>query len=640
MSDREVLLAIDRFINRRFFHYALLINGSWGCGKTFFIDNALVPHIREELKMDVNYVSLYGISSVDAINEALSIQAIKDKIYTMFNIKVDGKVGEISSVAGSFFFKNILPKLGIGESEPQKILSILPDYSNNVIIFDDLERCGLEINEVLGYINGFIEHTSAAVILVANEKEIGNWQLERNPELQMQIALSENLRVPIQKSKGRSWDKDGYYQGRNSDKREYTIEQLEERRAKIFHRNNKYLRMKEKVIGQTINYIPNLKVAYMELIEKVQSNTNLSNQLKEMVEGLVDYAVKSHHYNLRTFQFFLEKLCTIYEAIENHYTVLDYTIITYTFQSSIRCMKGLDMPKWEGDYGTQFFEEGINILDKSIVGFRFIDELVYKNVFDLNLVNRILTQYKTTLEEQGRLRNDPYQLIQSWWYSEDSEVIQWLDEIKGNVKRGKYSTMLYPDIVKQLAAIKSYGIMESQCDSVIKAMKTYIRNTDPHKLLSFGRVHFLPEGESGKIYSETIKELNTLMEGKIGQSERLKYKERLQSENWSMDLIVKESFIEGHSFIYCIQPEDLLERISRACNSELQNFRNALQSVYSEYVTYRMANEDLEHLSELKEGISKLDTSQYGEIKRLYIRWIEGDIERYIKRIKEIEIVC
>src|SRR5690606_22201504 len=41
-----------------------------------------------------------------------------------------------------------------------------------LFIFDDLERCDLPINRVLGYINEFVEHEDRKVIIIANEKEI------------------------------------------------------------------------------------------------------------------------------------------------------------------------------------------------------------------------------------------------------------------------------------------------------------------------------------------------------------------------------------------------------------------------------------------------------------------------------------
>src|SRR5690606_21770687 len=42
----------------------------------------------------------------------------------------------------------------------------------DLYIFDDLERCEMPINAVMGYINGFVEHDDRKVIIIANEDEI------------------------------------------------------------------------------------------------------------------------------------------------------------------------------------------------------------------------------------------------------------------------------------------------------------------------------------------------------------------------------------------------------------------------------------------------------------------------------------
>jgi hypothetical protein len=42
------------------------------------------------------------------------------------------------------------------------------------MVFDDLERCRLDLDNVMGYINHFIEHQGLRVMIVANEEEIEN----------------------------------------------------------------------------------------------------------------------------------------------------------------------------------------------------------------------------------------------------------------------------------------------------------------------------------------------------------------------------------------------------------------------------------------------------------------------------------
>ena len=58
--------------------------------------------------------------------------------------------------------------LKIPDFKPEDLLNT-KDY---ILIFDDLERCSINIINLLGYINFFVEHQSYKVILIANEKEL------------------------------------------------------------------------------------------------------------------------------------------------------------------------------------------------------------------------------------------------------------------------------------------------------------------------------------------------------------------------------------------------------------------------------------------------------------------------------------
>ena len=258
MNDQQAIQAIDKFISMRFYHYALMINGKWGCGKTHFVQNVLIPHIKEtafgETKKDVNYVSLYGIKSAESITEQLCSQAIKDYIHRRNDkIKTEGKMTGVTSIILSTAIKWGMTKADISSDEMNKIVELLPNYDNNVIIFDDLERCCCDVNEVLGFINNFIEHSNAAVIIIANEEEIGNWTNETNTVLEMMIALDERLSVQMPTNQ-KDLFSDLINAKGNSNKQ--TLEQINKKRSMIFPKNKNYLRAREKVIGQTISYEP------------------------------------------------------------------------------------------------------------------------------------------------------------------------------------------------------------------------------------------------------------------------------------------------------------------------------------------------------------------------------------------------
>lgn len=91
----NIIKTIDRFIKSRKYHYALLINGKWGTGKTYYVKNTLIPHIKK-LGRDINYLSLYGINSTEEISQMLCMQAIKDKLPSKIQKSMESKGGAIS----------------------------------------------------------------------------------------------------------------------------------------------------------------------------------------------------------------------------------------------------------------------------------------------------------------------------------------------------------------------------------------------------------------------------------------------------------------------------------------------------------------------------------------------------------------
>ncbi len=631
----NIIEAIDGFINNRIYHYALLINGKWGSGKTYYVKKTIIPHIKESGR-DVNYLSLYGIKSTDEISQMLCIQAIKDKTPEMAKTVLDSKGGQITMKMLSAVFRGGMNIVGAGDTGIKGILQLLPDYNNNVIIFDDLERCCCPINEVLGYINNFVEHSDASVILVANEEEIGKWQLDRNPEMQTLIAMDFRVNVDLPPTM-EDFIRDANHL-KTPKKETFTPEEIEYRRRAIFHSNEEYKAIKEKVIGLTINYDPDLSPILRKLIDDNIKDEVLKDQLVSETEWFVSTAVKDAHNNLRTFQYFLEKISMIFEVIGNDYPTLHQYIIHYAYRSSIRYMKGQKMPEWNEEYGTQVFgEEKIFNSDQEF-GFKFIDDLIMRNTIDADNVQALLDRFSRLVEKRGQLSNDPSQLIKSWWTYEDRQIAEWLDTIEKNVKKGIYSTELYTELIRYMAELKAHHIQEEKCDSIFSAMKYYINAANPSDLELLDRERFILEGDTCKIYNSMLEEISVLIEAGKTQSEKQKYEEAISNtEHWATNLVSASENagnLQGHSFVYWLEPEEILIKIEESDNAELHQFRNALQCVYDAYVYYENKNDDYEHLKELQEGVREMDTSDWGEVKRAYQDWIVNDIGRYLEKIE------
>ena len=159
------------FEGKKQFEYAILLNGEWGSGKTWFVKKYIEK--QKSLKKKVAYISLNGLSKTSEIDGAifkcihpvlgskqamLTGQILKGALKATLRIDLDGDSKSDGSVNAS------VPDIK------------LPDYlkidDNFILIFDDLERCELKIEETLGYINYFVEQENIKVLVVSNDTEI------------------------------------------------------------------------------------------------------------------------------------------------------------------------------------------------------------------------------------------------------------------------------------------------------------------------------------------------------------------------------------------------------------------------------------------------------------------------------------
>lgn len=135
--------------------YAVLVSGPWGVGKTYQVKRFLQRHQPQPQRL--LYVSLYGLSTLDEIRDALFQAA-----YPLLTGKPAKIFGSLLT-AGLKYAKVDTGGIGVGD---------VIGFSADVYVFDDLERYEGNKSTALGYINQFVEHEGAKVIIIANDKEI------------------------------------------------------------------------------------------------------------------------------------------------------------------------------------------------------------------------------------------------------------------------------------------------------------------------------------------------------------------------------------------------------------------------------------------------------------------------------------
>jgi len=162
--------------------YAVMLKGKWGSGKTHYINE--YKRILDKKEKKYIYVSLYGLKSNSEILNQFITYYSQDKEKASKLNKSLNKALKIGTNLLSKF--SIVEKIMSDESLQLEILEEIPTFKESILIFDDLERCEIDLNKILGFINKFVEHKSFKVIIIANEEEL----IKKNTEY---IKIKEKL---------------------------------------------------------------------------------------------------------------------------------------------------------------------------------------------------------------------------------------------------------------------------------------------------------------------------------------------------------------------------------------------------------------------------------------------------------------
>lgn len=161
--------------------YAVMLKGKWGCGKSFFVCNWLDAYKDEFLKgknsLEPIYISLYGLKETSQITRCI------DKVLHPFLYSKGAEfTKKLFKIAGKIVFKTTLDcnkddKEDVSFDATLDSLSLLSSKDSEILgtkllVFDDLERCLIDMKLLLGYINNFVEHGSCHVIIVGDETHV------------------------------------------------------------------------------------------------------------------------------------------------------------------------------------------------------------------------------------------------------------------------------------------------------------------------------------------------------------------------------------------------------------------------------------------------------------------------------------
>jgi hypothetical protein len=153
------------------FPQMLLIDGSWGSGKTHFIKTELAPALKYEFSNhELHYFSLYGVSSIEDFRDRLiSLTMTNNTETSNFVQRATQLADSLATNMGERGIGGILN--GAAGAYKYKLYSGL---NNCILLLDDLERVSNDktIKDILGECLNLAESKNIKIIVIANESKL------------------------------------------------------------------------------------------------------------------------------------------------------------------------------------------------------------------------------------------------------------------------------------------------------------------------------------------------------------------------------------------------------------------------------------------------------------------------------------
>lgn len=576
LTDDEIIDIIMKYINKKETNSAILIDGEWGSGKTYFIKEKLIPILKklfEDSKKNKSsikckkpmYISLYGVNDISEISKAIYINLISEKRKKIITAPIN-------------IVQFIKPDINYS-----KIIEMFEEFVNlekSIIIFDDLERCNIDINMCLGYINNLVEHNKVKVIIVANEKEIGKINYDKNYELKLLATMNKEVDYNDPEIKN-------LYE--NKKRTENDIKTIEKRVQRIFNNSVLYKSIKEKLIGRTIFYKPRLLDIYDNLISSVE----ISDEINELLKYKKDYIIERLEYNqccnIRTFKFIIEAINEIFTIVNSlkikNRKVLQEDLIRYIIDACIFFKTTGKVYEWNNnldiDTITLKGDERVSYLDYSI-GFKFVDIYIKLGILNKPYIEKTIKEYSDYHNYQIRDEDDPYYKLTVYWELEDDEIINYLNLIEIKLKKGEYSSQIFPKMIRTFSGIEHMKFQVEKINELIKIMKEQILNED-EDCVDLDPI--IDRKEEFELYNKNIRILEEALYDKKAKKKENEFNEIINDSNWGVKLndycySKKDEFLGDRIFLANFNIEKIINNIRNSDTKNIYCFKYCIDRVY------------------------------------------------------------
>ncbi len=455
----ELVESILDYIRSDYTDYAVMINGEWGAGKTHFWNNKVKKKIDtlylNGKKYTTIYMSLYGISNLEEISKKIFIETtqLMDKNLKKYmdsneqkSIPEYAKTG--IDMANLFGVAKNGDKINYGE---------FFSTDDKVLCFDDLERANVDVIDILGYINNFVEHDHIKTIIICNEKELSTKFKSSNLEMKTFIA---------------TYLLDKQNELLTSDKP--MVEKIQDKIEHVFDKANDYERIKEKLIGETFEYAPRFDYIINGILMRYERNTDLIRFLRENTALIIATFNRSGTRNLRILKHSLNDFQKVFEMVNKAYPNTSHrvmqTMLIFTIAVSFEIKAGkITKEKFLNIKNNEEYK-AIVVSSRILIDnrqfyikefdsnyyynfkseyrfFKFIEYYIRTRIFDMKLFKQDMETIRNTIDIES-LPGYKRILTEEYWKIPDDSFGRITEEVLHDIKEGKLELI---DIVKLFA---------------------------------------------------------------------------------------------------------------------------------------------------------------------------------------------
>ena len=649
LRDNEIKNIIIDYLKNDKSNQAILIDGEWGSGKTFFVKEKVIPKIKEKLKdVPIYYVSLYGVSSSAEIHNLVSSQITEkyigkyigdDKASAVVNI--GSKISKIKPVL------DILKEINgasIDLVHFNELKNNLEIPTKSIMIFDDLERCNMDVITVLGYINSISEHSDTKVIIVANESELGMQNTNEDLSQKYNLILNINKFNRENNNGGDNSKQSNKNTDNDSNNSLINKELLDKQAEEYFPVSSVYEKVKEKLIGVTVKYEADFNEIFETLVKEYVSKHSQSF-IKSKKDVILKIFTENNHSNIRTLIFVLTSIDKMYRVLnkidfDDEYLETEIEkIIKYIVIQSIHIKTGKHKYVWSEDskYGEVYWNSDYyKIFGKHDFGYKFVDDfLLYYFYDEEDITNTVIERLKTIKSQKELLTEQKqlsYNIISSWWECEDKEIEHALNKLPDEILDEKYDIRSYRNIIINLLQLQKYNFQmpENYIEDIISNMAYNIKNLDSSNRTS--KQWFITLLDEDNKYKNLvspilevidnrddkwIKELQDYISNGIGFDK--KFEEFCDAYS--------ESFSQKRKFFCLFDVDEFMNKIKNSNAKEIYNAIDGIRRVYSFYNIYEYYLDDIDNIEDIIEKLSSLNKNSLGKTKSIAIEQLKKTLE-------------